>query len=124
MGQDGGRDMGKRKKKARDVDNATLVGIELQEVGARKKAKPAPPVAAPWDAVAAECPCRASADAHRVPMEGVVRVHIEAANQPIMCVPGTMTEGRTSQCDYAPRQMPHGWRKSSHYLHGELGGRA
>lgn len=122
----------KRKKAARDVDDATLAGMPLEERAPRKtKAKPAAPVVAPWDAVAAECPCRASADSHHVPVDGIVRAHFMAYMHPVICVPARIVDGRA-----VPVEMPlthvygysdewqtplvSGWRKSEAYNLAEM----
>lgn len=85
----------------------------------------------PWDAVAAECPCRASAAAHRHPSGGIVRVHVTAYGHPVLCLQGALT----SEGDAIVRDMPsdvvnhnaqwnigiaYRWRKSDAYAQAEL----
>ena len=64
------------------------------------KIKAAAPRIDPWEAVAEECPCFASAESHRVPINGRVRVHVVALSHPVMCILGVRAATR-----YEPEPM-------------------
>lgn len=55
-----------------------------------------------WSLVVSECPCKASAVAHHRGSGGVVRVHVTAYAQPILCLPGNVAD-RTAE---AQLEMP------------------
>jgi len=117
--------MASRRRKHVDADDLTFASMtDVEGERASKRKASADPIVDPWSRVAAECPCKASADAHRVSVDGIARVHIESRGQPIQCVPGTVIECKPHRCEYAPQPMPERWRKSQNYELAELGGRA
>lgn len=103
------------------IDDLTLSGLSGDRKPRARRKTPAHVDA--WDRVAAECPCCATADDHRVPVNGTVRVHIATVGQPIQCVPGMVDTSKPHSVDYTPATMPERWRKSDHYIRAELCGR-
>lgn len=120
-----------RKRKRNEAPDDPTFATMTEDAPRKRKTKPEPPRIDPWDAVAAECPCRVSAESHRDPINGVVRVHIVATGQPILCVPGTL-QGRCAVPSTTPGIATYGhskqwntdlwaaWRTSDAYLTAEL----
>lgn len=109
--------MGARKRKHVDADDPTLAAMvtEGHEAPAkRRKAAPKERVD-PWEAVAAECPCKVSAADHKA---NRARVHITTVGGPVMCVPGVAIESNR----YLPQPMPIRWRTTDAYQFAELSG--
>lgn len=79
------------------ADDLTLAGMPLEEEEQprrRRKSTAEKPRVDPWYLVALECPCKASAESHHLATNGIVRVHIIAIGQPVMCVPGAIRDNR------------------------------
>jgi hypothetical protein len=84
-------------RKRPEADDLTFAGMSEADTETRAIRGPkgaAAPPPDPWEAVAAECPVKASPAAHKAVSGDVRRVHVKAYGQPVLCLPGRRGEGR------------------------------